>query len=226
MESQLRSGKSMFRHRWLLFAVVIVRAQEVPLLDVARLELKNTRAEVSRYHGSAAIKLEITAQNASDGYAVIKGSRFHNGTISLDVAGAPAKGAQEGARGFIGINFRIQADGARWENIYVRPTNGRAADQLRRNHSTQYTSYPDWPWERLRKETPGVYESYADMVAGEWTHLRIVVLGTDASLYVGGAEQPCLLVHDLKLGDVEGAVALWIGPGTEGYFRNVNVSNK
>jgi len=216
----------MSRHLWLSLVVLTVRAQEVPLLDVSRLELKNTRAEISRYHGSAAIKLEINSQQDSDGYAVIKGSRFHDGTIDLDVAGAPAKGAQEGARGFIGIHFRIQADGAHWENIYVRPTNGRASDQLRRNHSTQYTSYPDWPWERLRKETPGLYESYVDMVAVEWTHLRVAVHGTDASLYVGGAEQPCLLVHDLKLGDVEGAVALWIGPGTEGYFRNVNISSK
>jgi hypothetical protein len=199
---------------------------DIPLLDVTRLELRHTRAEVSRYKGSPAIKLEIDSKGISDGFATIKGSRFHNGTINLDVAGAPAQGAPEGARGFIGIYFRILADGAHWENIYVRPTNGRADDQLRRNHSTQYTSFPDWPWERLRKDTPGVYESYADMVAGEWTHMRVVVHGTDASLYVGGAEQPCLLVHDLKLGDVEGAVALWIGPGTEGYFRNINISDK
>jgi hypothetical protein len=199
---------------------------DIPLLDVTRLELKNSRAEVSRYKGSPAIKLEASAPENGDGWAVIKGTRFHNGTIDLDVAGAPAKGAPEGARGFIGIDFRIQADGGHWENIYVRPTNGRAPDQLRRNHTTQYTSHPDWPWERLRKETPGVYESYVDMIAGEWTHLRMVVRGTDASLYVGGAEQPCLLVHDLKLGDVEGSVALWIGPGTEGYFRNVVISEK
>jgi hypothetical protein len=199
---------------------------DLPLLDVTRLELRHTRAEVSRYKGSAAIKLTIDSKGISDGFAVIKGSRFHDGTIDLDVAGAPAQGAQEGARGFIGIYFRILADGAHWENIYVRPTNGRADDQLRRNHTTQYTSFPDWPWERLRKDTPGVYESYTDMVAGEWTHLRVVVHGTDASLYVGGADQPCLLVHDLKLGDVEGAVALWIGPGTEGYFRNIAISDK
>jgi len=201
--------------RVFLLASLILQGQAVPPL-----EPRNVQAEVSRYQGSAAIKL------TGDGYAVVKGSRLHNGTITLDVAGAPAPGAQEGARGFIGVNFRIQADGAHWENIYIRPTNGRAADQLRRNHSTQYTSNPDWPWERLRKETPGVYESYVDMVAGEWTHLRVVVHGTDASLYVGGAEQPCLLVHDLKLGDVEGSVALWIGPGTEGYFRSFNVSDK
>ena len=120
----------------------------------------------------------------------------------------------------------MQAGGSRFENIYIRPTNGRADDQLRRNHATQYVSAPDWPWERLRKESPGVYESYADMVAGEWTHLRIVVHGTNASLYVGAAAEPCLIVHDLKLGDVEGAVALWIGPGTEGYFRSLKVSSE
>jgi hypothetical protein len=191
--------------------------------DVSRLELKNARAEAVRYRGAEAIRLD--ASNEGDGMAVMKGARFHNGSIELDMAGAPAKGAGEGARGFIGICFRIESDG-RYENFYIRPTNGRAADQLRRNHSTQYTSHPDWPWERLRKETPGVYESYADMAPGEWTHLRIVVKGTEASLYVGGAEQPCLLVHDLKLGDVEGPVALWIGPGTEGYFRNVIISEK
>jgi hypothetical protein len=209
----------------LLFASLMAGGQ--PLLDISRLELKNTRADVAPYRGSSAIKLEIAnATNIGDGFAVIKGTRFHNGTIDLDVAGAPAKGAGEGARGFIGVNFRIQADGTHWENIYVRPTNGRAPDQLRRNHTTQYTSHPDWPWERLRKETPGLYESYVDVVPGEWTHLRVVAQGTDATLYVGEAEQPCLLVHDLKLGDVEGSVALWIGPGTEGYFRNISVSDQ
>ena len=217
----------MLRHSWLLFAAGVLQGQDLPLLDVSRLELKHVRAEASRYRGSAAIKMVIfDAPEDSDGFAIIKESHFHNGTIDLDVAGMPEKGAGAGARGFIGINFRIQADGAHWENIYIRPTNGRADDQLRRNHTTQYTSHPDWPWERLRKETPGVYESYVDMAPGEWTHLRIVVRGVDASLYVGNAGQPCLLVHDLKLGDVEGSVALWIGPGTEGYFRNVNISGK
>jgi len=205
--------------KYLLVGASLLSAQ-----DVARLELKGTRAEASRYLGSAAVKL--TGDRNSDGYALVKGLRFHNGTIDLDAAGAPAPGAEAGARGFIGINFRIQADRAHWENLYIRPTNGRAADQLRRNHSTQYTSYPDWPWDRLRNETPGMYESYTDMAAGEWTHLRIVVHGTDASLFVGPADQPCLVVHDLKLGDVEGSVALWIGPGTEGYFRNLKISEK
>jgi hypothetical protein len=43
-------------------------------------------------------------------------------------------------------------------------------------------------------------------------------------LYVHGASQPCLIVKDLKLGDVGGGVAFWIGPGTEAYFANLKVT--
>jgi hypothetical protein len=53
--------------------------------------------------------------------------------------------------------------------------------------------------------------------------VRIVVEGTTARLFVHGAAQPALVVTDLKLGDAAGAVALWIGPGTEGYFSGLAI---
>ncbi len=40
------------------------------------------------------------------------------------------------------------------------------------------------------------------------------------------AAQPCLIVNDLKLDPRTGAVALWIGPGTEGYFSNLKITPK
>lgn len=43
-------------------------------------------------------------------------------------------------------------DEAKLEAIYLRPTNGRADDQLRRNHAVQYISHPEHLWERLRAE--------------------------------------------------------------------------
>ena len=94
---------------------------------------------------------------------------------------------------------------------------------MRRNHSVQYVSSPDYPWYRLRKENPGVYESYADIVAGEWTKVRIEVEGTKARLYVNGAAQPSLIVNDLKLGEGRGQVALWTTVETDGYFSNLTV---
>jgi hypothetical protein len=71
---------------------------------------------------------------------------------------------------------------------------------------------------------PEKYESYADLVPGEWTKVKIQVQGVKARLFVHGAEQPALVINDLKLGTARGAVALWIGPGTEGYFANLRIA--
>ena len=95
-----------------------------------------------------------------------------------------------------------------FEYIYLRPTNGRADDQIRRNHSTQYGSFPKFTFAEMRRLSPEKYESYVDLEPGVWTRYRITVEGTKARLYVHGAPQPCLIVNDLKLGDSSGGVAL------------------
>ena len=175
------------------------------------------------YRGKRAVELtEDGAVPNAQAYAVVKGSSFHNGTIELEVAGLPAAGAGEGARGFIGIGFRLQ--GERYEYIYLRPTNGRADDQVRRNHSVQYSEYPDFDFAASRQQAPEKYESYVDLEPGVWTRVRITVEGTKARLYVHGAAQPCLIVNDLKLGDSSGPVMLWIGPGTQGYFAGLSIT--
>ena len=92
------------------------------------------------------------------------------------------------------------------------------------SHSTQYFSYPGYDFDRLRREAPGQYESYADLVPGEWTHLRLEVSGATARLFVGTAPQPVLIVHDLKRGpDAHGPVGLWVDSGTDGHFRNLSI---
>jgi hypothetical protein len=40
---------------------------------------------------------------------------------------------------------------------------------VQRGHSAQYESEPEFPWDRLRAEAPGKYESYVDLAPGEWT---------------------------------------------------------
>jgi hypothetical protein len=198
--------------------------EEISLTNLSRLQAKDARIETATYRGSPALKMAEKPGGRGEALAVIQNLVFHNGAIELDVSGNLSKTADPTARGFIGVAFRMAPEAAHFECIYIRPDNGRANDQLRRNHATQYVSFPEWPWERLRKETPGVYESYADMALGEWVHLRIVVDGVNASLYVNGATRPSLIVHDLKLGDSQGSAGLWIGPGTEGYFRNLTIS--
>jgi hypothetical protein len=206
--------------------IILALLLAVPLAaqSVNRLEGKNVSTAETTFKGRSAIQVTASpeAANAAS-YAIVKDTPFRDGTIEVDLAGQPAAGAGAGARGFIGIAFRIQGDGA-YEYIYLRPTNGRADDQVRRNHSTQYSSHPDFDFARLRKEAPEKYESYVDLEPGVWTKFKIVVDGRTARLYVHGAEQPCLIVNDLKLEPRSGGVALWVGPGTEGYFANLKIT--
>jgi hypothetical protein len=156
---------------------------------------------------------------------VIEGTDFSNGVIEAEIAGTPGTDAGTGARGFVGIAFRLQPDMKTYDAFYLRPTNGRAEDQERRNHSAQYISHPEWTWDRLRKETPGRYEAYVDLVPDAWTPIRIEVHGSKARLFVNGQAQPTLIVNDVKSGEnARGAIALWMGPGTIAHFRNLRVS--
>jgi hypothetical protein len=196
-----------------------------PLNSLAELELQHVEAELVTYLGRRAVRLIEQEQPSAyePTIAILSGSDFKDGVIEAEIAGTPRKDAPQDMRGFVGLAFRVQPHATRFECFFIRPTNGRANDQLRRNHSTQYISHPDFPWYRLREENPGVYESYTDLVPGAWTPIRIVVSGVQAQLYVNGAEQPCLVVNDLKLGETQGQIALWIGSGSEAYFSKVLV---
>ena len=205
-----------------VFWALIAFAPLASAQTVGQLVPHSVKLESVDYLGKRAVKITEDGQIANgEAYAVVKDVVFHNGAIEVELAGRPAGGAAAAARGFIGIAFRLQ--NGRFEYIYLRPTNGRADDQVRRNHSTQYSAHPDFSFAVARQQAPEKYESYVDLEPGVWTRYRITVEGTTARLYVHGANQPCLIVNDLKLGDSSGSVALWIGPGTEGYFTGLEI---
>jgi len=186
---------------------------------------KGVRVVISDEASRRYEQLPANEQGQLEQFVVIEGTNFTNGVIEAEIAGVPAPNAGEGARGFVGIAFRMQPDLRTYDAFYLRPTNGRAEDQERRNHSVQYISHPDWTWSRLRKETPGRYEAYVDLVPDAWTPIRIEVRGSKARLFVNGQAQPTLIVNDLKSGEQgRGAIALWIDPGTIAHFRNVRVT--
>jgi hypothetical protein len=214
-------------------AVVACAALVLPADNQADLpaiaEVVNARVETVTYCGVRALHLvpaPETAGKDEDMLALLDGPAFTDGTIEVDLAGAPRADASPDSRGFIGISFRTGEHGAWTEVFYLRPTNGRSDDQLRRNHAAQYAADPEYPWYRLRKESPGQYESYVDLEPGVWTRIRIEVTGTTARLYVHGASQPTLVVNDLKHGVRRGRIALWAHVETQAYFGPVRVNRK
>ncbi len=204
-------------------------AARVPRLDTTDgLALVGAQADVADWHGRRAIHLSPLPGQSKDDHAilaVLTGTEFHDGVIELDVAGAPRSDADPTSRGFVGLAFRVQGrdSSLKFECFYLRPTNGRSEDQVLRNHAVQYQEYPDYSWKKLREQSPWVYESYADLVPGEWTHLKLEVRGVKARLYVNGAAQPTLVVNDLKGGDGGGAIGLWSYTSSEAYFTDLKV---
>jgi hypothetical protein len=211
-------------------APAVSQVRQFPLDSSDGLILHNVAATPVTLDGRKGLRLTMSdearrAQRQVEQLASITGLEFSNGVIEVELAGAPAPDAPAGARGFVGIAFRVQPDNETYDAFYLRPTNGRATDQERRNHSAQYISHPAWTWSRLRQETPSKYESYVDLVPGMWTKMRIEVRGTVARLFVHDSEQPTLIVNDVKTGaQTKGAVALWLDAGTVAHFRTLKVT--
>jgi hypothetical protein len=208
-----------------------IKSTTIPLDNPNEIQTRNVKTEQVTHKGRKALRVTDAAPaNVSEGnqLVILNKTEFQDGVIEIELTGEPGPNAMEGARGFVGVAFRVSIDpakdAAKYECFYLRPTNGRAEDQVRRNHSTQYISHPDFPWHRLRKEFPEKYESYVDLAPGEWARMKIEVRGDKARLYVNDAAQPALIVNDLKQGQSQGQIALWVGPGTVAHFANLRIS--
>src|SRR5262245_14992357 len=108
-------------------------AVTLPLNDASQVRPRNVTVEAVRYRGSDALEVRLTGPYRGpdkDTFAFVPGLDFHDGTIEVDVAGSLLPSALSGARGFIGIAFRIDAEGGSFscEGFYIRPTNARAED--------------------------------------------------------------------------------------------------
>lgn len=144
-------------------------------------------------------------QGSNIALAQVHGLQFATGTIDIDLRG---NGAAAGS--FLGIAFGV-ADATTHEAVYFRPFNFRSANPEHRAHAVQYVALPDYPWNRLRAEHPGVYErplAPPPDPAG-WFHVRIKVGVRRVEVFVDAARRPCLVVDRLGRAAV-GSVALWV----------------
>jgi hypothetical protein len=201
-------------------------------IDLTKVQMTPVQVFVSQapMMGRQAVRVtkdpEVTAVDEGT-FARLVGTDFKDGVIEVDVLSRLLADAPDFARGFIGVAFRISDDNSRFESFYLRPANGRTDDRMRRNRATQYFSFPDYKFDRLRKDYPGKYESYADVGMNEWITLRIVVRGAEAKLFLNGRAEPVLVVNDLKHGaGYSGGIGLWVDVGTEGYFSNLRITSK
>ena len=215
-------------------ALAVTAAEKVlPLTTTEGLILHHAEAAAVTFEGRSALQLTAPAppatndRNRLDHLAIVENLAFTNGTIEVDVAGQPNPHASGGARGFVGVAFRVQPDRGTYDCFYLRPTNGRAEDQERRNHTVQYISHPEFTWSKFRQDSPSRYESYVDITPATWIHVKIEVTGDKARLFIDGREQPTLIINDVKSGAAgSGAVALWFEGSTVAHFANLKITTR
>lgn len=158
-------------------------------------------------------------------YVKLVDSSFNNGEIEVKMLSRLLPDAPDFARGFIGIAFRINEEDTAFESFYVRPTNGRVTDPIRKNRAVQYFSYPDYTFEYFRKLEITDFEGPAAIGLDEWITLKAVINGATAKFYLNDLTEPTLIVEQMKLGaDARGTVGLFVDIGTEGFFKDLKIT--
>ncbi len=181
--------------------------------------LINVDCETAMEDGKRVVRLKPTGEPntpAEMGFALVEGLEFAEGTIEIDL-----KGRGKVERCFLGVTFDA-VDEKTFEAVYFRPFNFMKDDEFRAR-AVQYISWPDDPWEKLRKEKPGVFESAVKPVPDPsgWFHARIEVTKKKVKVWVDDVKEPSLVVDRLASRD-KGKIGLWVD-NRECSFSNLKI---
>jgi len=140
-----------------------------------------------------------------------------DGTVELDIKGKDLQG-----QSFVGLAFHGLNDST-YDAVYFRPFNFKNTE--RNTHSVQYIAHPKYPWHVLREKHPGKYENKLVDVPDpdSWFHVKIVIADHKVKAYVDGSETPSLDVSLISHRH-EGWLGFWVGHGSEGWFKNLEIS--
>lgn len=218
-----------------LFSMIYGAQAQTIQFEGKEFEISHVKASVVQLNGEEVLRVERDLESLAfdpnrmgvtvdePTFLKLKGLDMENGTVEVKMLSRLLPSAPPFARGFIGLAFRIIEDNTAYESIYLRPTNGRAEDQFRRNHTIQYYAYPDYKFDRLRAESKGEYETYADIGLDEWITVRIEFSGKSAKLYLNDQKFPAFLVKEMLGSATSGSIGLWVDIGTEGYFKDFKI---
>ncbi len=213
--------KSLFLLSGILLSFSLFAQTVIPdVINKSELEVYNREALVIEAEKDKISGIKLDARQG-DGLAVFKNIDFENGILEFDVKGKNVPG-----KSFVGIAFHI-LDEKNFNAVYFRPFNFQNPDKVRRGHSVQYISHPEFTWNKLRSDFPEQFENQVSPVPdpNEYFHARVEVNWPSVKVYVEDAKDPSLEV-DMKSKFKKGKVGFWVGNGSDGEFRNLVVKKQ
>jgi len=181
-------------------APLLAQTTEVPF-DSSRWTIDGPRAELVEHLGRHGVRL-------GDGSALLKDVQFQDGTIEVDVSGPPS--------GFAFLVFRATTPKDH-EDVYLRMAMSGTSDALQ--YMPMYGGEGAWQL----YHGPG-YTASVVFDPAAWTHLRVDVAGRRATVFVGEATTPAMVVEELQGGNGPGAIGV-IGGSTSKTQPGVVFSN-
>lgn len=141
------------------------------------------------------------------GVAIAHDIDLRNGTIEVDVAA-------DKTSPFLGVMFHVQS-ADNFEVVFFRVGASGTAEAV------QYTPclMGENAWEIVHGPDAN---AIASIPREQWVHVKVVMGGDTARIYVGGDSSPLLTVPRLASGIPTGSIGFWTGAfGRGGYFSNL-----
>ncbi|WP_086445094.1 hypothetical protein [Candidatus Enterococcus lemimoniae] len=198
----------------------------IELFEFTSVHTTSKLVELENESALQVIKSEKIMEFDENTYSKVENRSFHNGVIEVKVLSKLLPDAPDFARGFIGIAFRISEDDSSFESFYVRPTNGRVNNPVRKNRGVQYFSYPKYTFDYFRNRGITDFEGPADIGLDEWITIKAVIKDQKAVFYVNNEDVPTLIVDNLILGaKTRGSIGLFVDIGTQGFFKDLEITS-
>jgi len=140
------------------------------------------------------------------GSAYLKDVDFQNGVIEVDIA-------TNGRTSYPGLIFRRQSN-ENYESFYLRPHRSNLyPDALQ--YTPVFNGLAGWQLYHGDGFTAG-----GNIPRDRWFHIRMEIMGKQARVFIDEAEQPALIIDDLKHGLSRGTIGV-MGPADKtSYFSN------
>jgi hypothetical protein len=182
------------------------QVQSLPLTD-GGWELKGPSVKVERHDGRDVLTVE-------NGFAYRRDVRLQDGSVDFDVQ-------LTRRRSFVYLMFRMAGD-REHEELYLRPHKSSLPDAIQ--YAPVYQGASAWQLHHGPGATAAV-----TFEPGGWTHVRLVLHGDQAAVFVGDLAKPALVIPRLARAAAPGYLALRAfappgsGSGPVARFANVSI---
>ena len=179
------------------FYLFSLNAQIQVPFDSVRWDIRAQKYQLTEYKGQKALFMQ-------GGIALLEEAKFKDGIIEWDMA-FPEE------RGFTGVRFRIE-DLRNFEEFYFRPHQSGKPD------ANQYCPVDNGvsSWQLYHGPEYAVPYEYS---FNKWFHVKLIVAGSRAELYIDNMRFPILHIPVLKRKPVEGKLMVY-GNRVPTYFAN------